>query len=347
MGSELSVGPAGSESVSVRPDSITCSCVSVVDGGALPDDTFHFVRTLASYAPSASISLRLDVRRDPLLIEHVRRSRLRPPSEAEGSVLAQLPANDIAAAFLSADGRKLVIDWRGGGLMFARRHSGSARTLRGADGAHFGWMLSYVTATTLVRCGLCAVVHGGVVRLRDRNFLIAGPRGSGKTTLALLLVREGAEVVTDDITYVFDRKRFLPCPLRPYMHVRDHAVGLLPETGLGRTTSREDGALRVTIPAPAQQPDPVIHAVLFPAIGERGESVSFRVGELASGSARSRLAADVFPPAVMWIDELLECGLPPISFEADERLELDQSYTLEFEQSGRQSRQILQFVETL
>lgn len=61
--------------------------------------------------------------------------------------------------------------------------------------------LGYLYLVKLILKG-CYIVHGGFAELRGLKVLFVGLPGSGKTTLALNLLKEGAYVFSDDMTIV-------------------------------------------------------------------------------------------------------------------------------------------------
>jgi len=69
-------------------------------------------------------------------------------------------------------------------------------------------------------------IHAGCGELHGRRFLVAGDKGTGKTTLMVRLLFEGFRVVGDELVLVRDGKA-TPFPRR--FHIKQDSVKLLPE----------------------------------------------------------------------------------------------------------------------
>jgi hypothetical protein len=81
--------------------------------------------------------------------------------------------------------------------------------------------------------------HAAAVALDDdRAVVLAGRSGAGKSTLALALLRDGAGLLTDELTLIDrDDRTILPYPRA--IHVSPATVDLLPELGFLRERQRQ------------------------------------------------------------------------------------------------------------
>lgn len=70
--------------------------------------------------------------------------------------------------------------------------------------------------------------HAAAVTIDDRAVVLAGRSGAGKSTLTLALLRDGARLLTDELTLICpDDQTILPYPRA--LHVSPATVALLPE----------------------------------------------------------------------------------------------------------------------
>lgn len=69
-------------------------------------------------------------------------------------------------------------------------------------------------------------IHAGCVELEGKRFLVAGDKGTGKTTLLVRLLFEGFRAISDELVLVKDGKAS-PFPRR--FHIKESSVALLPE----------------------------------------------------------------------------------------------------------------------
>ncbi|MBQ7413205.1 MAG: hypothetical protein IJV07_02910 [Alphaproteobacteria bacterium] len=63
------------------------------------------------------------------------------------------------------------------------------------------------------------------IAIGNRAYLITGPSGFGKSSLALSLIRNGAYLISDDVTIVDDQVAYAPKDYRGWLEVR--GVGLI------------------------------------------------------------------------------------------------------------------------
>lgn len=71
-------------------------------------------------------------------------------------------------------------------------------------------------------------LHASVVALGDRAFALVGPRGAGKSTLALALVQRGARLVSDDVAVLSEREgATLVAVGRPQLRIREDSAEAL------------------------------------------------------------------------------------------------------------------------
>ena len=80
--------------------------------------------------------------------------------------------------------------------------------------------------------------HAAAVAIDDRTVVLAGRSGAGKSTLTLALLRDGARLLTDELTLVDrDDRTILPYPRA--LHVSPWTVDLLPELAFLRDRPRQ------------------------------------------------------------------------------------------------------------
>lgn len=116
----------------------------------------------------------------------------------------------------------------------ARQLDGEFRISGGSDGDDFELTAFYAAENLLRRMhrdALAALpdhvrLRAAIGRAAGGSFLIAGPRNSGKTTLALRLLFEGCDVSGDDLVLVADGQA-IPFPWR--FRVNEPSVALLPQ----------------------------------------------------------------------------------------------------------------------
>jgi hypothetical protein len=80
--------------------------------------------------------------------------------------------------------------------------------------------------------------HAAAVSIGDRAIVLAGPSGAGKSTLTLALLREGARLLTDELTLI-DRDGSTVHPYPRALHVSPSTVELLPELAFLRDRPRQ------------------------------------------------------------------------------------------------------------
>ena len=121
-------------------------------------------------------------------------------------------------------------------------------------------------------------LHAGVVRIRERGLAVVGPKGSGKSTLSLALIRCGGALVSDDVAVLGERGGHLTVPVgAPRLRIlRDSAEALggsFDELEPVWERDREDDRKRY-LEVPAAQPSSegavTLDAVYF--LGERSST---------------------------------------------------------------------------
>jgi hypothetical protein len=81
--------------------------------------------------------------------------------------------------------------------------------------------------------------HAASVVVDGRAVVLAGPSGAGKSTLTLAMLRDGASLLTDELTLIApDDRTVLPYPRA--LHVSPTTVELLPELGFLESRPRQD-----------------------------------------------------------------------------------------------------------
>ena len=287
-------------------------------------------RLLPAPAGGPGTPLRLEVVRDAGALAAAR-SRFERGTLPVGGLLGALPQNGHVQVRLADDGDTVLLRWTDAGLLEARRHSGRAVLHAETPAPHLTWMLCYLTATTFARAGLCHAVHGSVVRLAGRNVMVVGGSSSGKTTLSLLLVEGGAELVTEDVTYVDPAGRFLPVLLRDYLTVRAGTYAAMRDFFADRLGGSLDGAFPTDLPpeelyalgragqrmvpiaaltgdpAGRDRPEPV-DLTLLPDVSPRHTGVRLEPATVAGANA---LIAGSLPRLMLdWVGELLPPDAP-------------------------------------
>jgi hypothetical protein len=130
---------------------------------------------------------------------------------------------------LAGDGAEWIVARRmtdGVELLHAR---GTRVVARDETGAILG-TLDRVVMAVLGALGERGIVgtHAAAVAIDGRGIVMAGPSGAGKSTLTLALLRDGAQLLTDELTLIAaDDRTVLPYPRA--MHVSPATVDLLPE----------------------------------------------------------------------------------------------------------------------
>lgn len=179
------------------------------------------------------------------------------------------------------------------------------------------------------------VLHGTTVRLGERDVMVCGPSGVGKSSVTAALLERGAELVADDVG-ILDGRRVRPgLPrIKLWADTARHA-GLDPRALL-RVHPDFD---KVSVPTPVVTSSQPLHAVVILERGPRltrpltgqaallGLLANHRVPEVLDGpaSARWMLAMQALAASV----HVLHAGLPgPLETVADvadelvERLEM-------------------------
>jgi hypothetical protein len=80
--------------------------------------------------------------------------------------------------------------------------------------------------------------HAAAVAMGGRAIVLAGRSGAGKSTLTLALLREGARLLTDELTLV-DRDGSTVLPYPRALHVSPSTIDLLPELAFLRDRPRQ------------------------------------------------------------------------------------------------------------
>jgi HprK-related kinase A len=141
--------------------------------------------------------------------------------------------------------------------------------------------------------------HSGVVEKAGRAAILAGPPGSGKSTLCAALLARGWRLLSDELALLDPaRARLLPIP-RP-VALKGASIGLieelLPHLGIGRVFPHtEKGTLahlRPPIDAVERQAEPALPAwVVFP---RHAESVGTELAPMRKAGAFLRLEENCF-----------------------------------------------------
>lgn len=253
------------------------------------------------------------------------------PDVLSGHLALDLPQGGAGRSARLEDGR-IVIVWEETVVIVAEPRSGHVR-VHAPSGTTpaLVWALGTLVATACVRLGLCHVVHGSLVQLRGRHLLVAGAAASGKTTTALLLVAAGAELVTEDITYLGGYGEAVGTPLRHYLNIRSgtwrrHHAALAPvlapralDALAPLLAARVDGAgdqVRVDLKDVAGSAARsgatrarTVDGLLLPALDPSLRCV--QVTNVDESGARACTRAGLPPEMITWIDELLPTAATP------------------------------------
>jgi hypothetical protein len=191
----------------------------------------------------------------------------------------------------SDDGRDTIIVWDDESAFSYRRESGRLAVSLGPGCRSADYVLGFAVGALAVSGGCVGAHHGSVVRWRDKNVLIAGASGHGKTSISLAAAAAGGQWVTEDVTYMHDGT-FIATMMRGHLSIRQGTYvyfrDLLPHlTELENEVSSASGRAlfdqgkrheaKVSVPPsliwqPASTVD-TIDAVLFPRIHPDAGSV--------------------------------------------------------------------------
>ncbi|HEY4001548.1 MAG TPA: hypothetical protein VGO93_21925 [Candidatus Xenobia bacterium] len=134
--------------------------------------------------------------------------------------------------------------------------------------------LSVAVQKVLLALGQC-YLHAGAVSIRGQTFLVAGPRGAGKSTLCLRLAQAGGSLVSDD--HVLLRRaeggyRVSGCETtarvtaQSEQYLFPHGLGVQAADYHGVVKKEFDAARYVDFRPLPERP---FHRIMFPHVGER------------------------------------------------------------------------------
>ena len=166
-------------------------------------------------------------------------------------------------------------------------------------GLRRGEVLPYLVASAFLR-GLDGLsdrllFHAAVVAGPSGAIVLAGPAGSGKTTVAAALAARGWRCYSDEVA-VFDVQRRAVCPFPFPLGVKSESAQALeayyPGISQGPYSLRSDGKRvhYLTLPqgwVPAEGEECAVRALIFPAFQENEET---RLSEIEKADALQRLA---------------------------------------------------------
>jgi hypothetical protein len=145
------------------------------------------------------------------------------------------------------------------------------------DSSKFFSLLGFTITETLKYCGLY-FLHGSCVYGDGKAYLFSGSSGSGKTTAAFNLVRQGFQYVADDSLLMSKQdEEIVVSPYYTNFHVDEKVVKRCPEMSGARLKDPERGITRMRVImteiypdsfAPSLRPDRII----FPRIEMTGTS---------------------------------------------------------------------------
>ena len=138
-------------------------------------------------------------------------------------------------------------------------------------------------------------LHATTVSHAGSAYVVAGDSGSGKSSLAALLCRAGAHMMSEDVVRIdVDEQGAVTYLGLPQIRLRDRAEWLADASW--PTERAPDGRIEVTPPAARREPQPV-GCVLFPRLVARGR---VQLGRLSPREALQKLLA---APRVGWTAE--------------------------------------------
>lgn len=120
-------------------------------------------------------------------------------------------------------------------------------------------------------------LHAAALKVDKVAYLICGDGGSGKTTAALSLVREGFQYVTDDSLFLKDDNgEIVISPLYKHVHVDKDLARRFPEVLGGKCPKIQEGT-KVPVDISKYYPDAFLPAlrpdvIIFPTITSAGTS---------------------------------------------------------------------------
>lgn len=239
-----------------------------------------------SLLPNAVVSVDWDTRR----YEH-----LTAVNRTYGPAFAGLAAvhPDVPGVCIrqSEDGQHTIIVWNDESVFSYHRGSGRLEVALGPGCRSADYTLGFAVGALAVSSGCVGAHHGSVIRWRDKNVLIAGPSGHGKTSIALAAAASGGRWVTEDVTYM-QNGIFVATMLRSHLSVRQGTYAyfrdLLPY--VAELEGHDDGAtshdlfahgkrreVKISVPPSLiLQSAPTtasVDAVLFPRIHPDAQSV--------------------------------------------------------------------------
>jgi hypothetical protein len=141
----------------------------------------------------------------------------RPPFEG---LLRAHPVLSIVSTYQSDDARHMAVDWLETAIMHYELESGALSVVVAETCDNLDQLVAFIVGNLLVSAGMLQALHGSVIRWNDRNILIAGDSGSGKTTFCLTALAAGGSIVTEDVTYADFSSQFISVLTRDFVTVR-------------------------------------------------------------------------------------------------------------------------------
>jgi hypothetical protein len=92
-------------------------------------------------------------------------------------------------------------------------------------------------------------LHGAAVRSDDVAIILAGPSGTGKSTLVYALARAGFEVLTDDSVYLQLEPRVRVWGVPRFLHLSEESRRFFPDLARYSTTLMANGKRKIAIDA--------------------------------------------------------------------------------------------------
>ncbi len=136
-------------------------------------------------------------------------------------ILCDMPtAGGVVIYDLLEDKRIIVVDWMGIGFFIGSIKSNQFYIVGADISNEFISMVKYFITAPFVQNGDIALLHASTVNYKNKNYIIIGESGKGKTSLTILFCSEGGSIVSEDISYILRNGNCLNLRSREYFTLR-------------------------------------------------------------------------------------------------------------------------------